>query len=62
MSIIAATIIEFKPKKDSWQRITRDWYTLRLLSDILGMSSCTGLLSCEVEGKELRGVYHIIKR
>jgi hypothetical protein len=62
VSIVAATIIEFEPEKDSWQRIARDWYALRLLSDILGVSSCTGLLSREAEGEELRGVYHFVKR
>ncbi|KAI0259632.1 hypothetical protein BC834DRAFT_846649 [Gloeopeniophorella convolvens] len=59
VGIVAASLMELEPEKDRWRRIACDWYAE-------GMSAMPGhgkryhhlgLLSCETEGEELRGMY-----
>jgi len=56
--------MEIEPEKDCWCRIACDWYT-HVVVEYPGCGKLhhhLGLLSREAEGKELRGIYHFIKR
>ena len=64
VGIVAARLLDIEPEKECWQRIARDWYGAGL-TDTPGTGRLhhhLGLLSREVEGEELRGIYHFIKR
>ncbi len=56
--------VQLEPEKDRWRRIARDWYA-QVVAEYPGRGKLhphLGLLICEAEGEELRGVYHFVKR
>lgn len=64
VGIVAARLLEVEPEKERWRNIARDWYGAGL-SEQPGTGKLhhhLGLLSREVEGEELRSVYHFVKR
>ena len=64
VGLIAARLLDVEPDKERWRKIARDWYAAGLV-DTPGAGKLhhhLGLLSREVEGEELRGVYHFIRR
>jgi hypothetical protein len=64
VGVAAAKLIDVAPEKEGWQRIAREWYGLGLpeMPATGKLHHHLGLLSREVEGEELRLVYHFIKR
>ena len=64
IGLAAARLLEVEPEKERWRNIARDWYAAGI-AEQPGMGKLhhhLGLLSREVEGEELRGVYHFVKR
>ena len=64
IGVAAARLLEVEPEKERWRNIARDWYAAGI-AEQPGMGKLhhhLGLLSREVEGEELRGVYHFVKR
>jgi protein SMG6 len=64
VGLAAARAMELEPEKERWRVIAREWYAAGL-ADQPGTGKLhhhIGLLSREVEGEELRGVYHYVKR
>ncbi len=64
VGLAAARLLDVEPEKERWRGIARDWYGAGL-TDQPGTGKLhhhLGLLSREVEGEELRGVYHFVKR
>jgi len=64
IGVAAARLLEVEPERERWRSIARDWYVAGI-AEQPGMGKLhhhMGLLSREVEGEELRGVYHFIKR
>jgi protein SMG6 len=64
VGIAAARLLEVEPEKERWRGIARDWYAAGLV-DTPGAGKLhhhLGLLSREVKGEELRGIYHFIRR
>ena len=64
VGLAAARLLDVEPEKERWRGIARDWYAAGLV-DTPGTGKLhhhLGLLSREVEGEELRGVYHFVKR
>jgi protein SMG6 len=56
--------LEVEPEKERRRNIARDWYAAEI-AEQPGMGKQhhhLGLLSREVEGEELCGVYHFVKR
>ncbi|PFH52354.1 hypothetical protein AMATHDRAFT_74154 [Amanita thiersii Skay4041] len=63
VGIAAARLLEIEPEKERWRGIAREWYAAGL-AEHPGTGKLhhhLGLLSREVEGEELRGVYHFVK-
>ncbi|KAH6867819.1 hypothetical protein BKA70DRAFT_1492558 [Coprinopsis sp. MPI-PUGE-AT-0042] len=63
VGIVAARSMELEPEKERWRNIVREWYGAGL-AEQLGTGKLhyhLGLLSREVEAKELRGIYHFTK-
>ncbi|KAG5639579.1 hypothetical protein H0H81_010781 [Sphagnurus paluster] len=63
VGIAAARLLEVEPETERWRGIARDWYGAGL-SEQPGTGKLhhhLGLLCREVEGEELRGVYHFVK-
>lgn len=64
-SRIAATcLLEVEPEKERWRNTARDWYAAGIAEQpgTGKLRHHLGLLSREVEGEELQGVYHFDKR
>ena len=64
IGLAAARLLEVEPEKERWRNIARDWYVAGI-AEQPGMGKLhhhLGLLSREVEGEELRGVYYFVKR
>jgi protein SMG6 len=64
IGLATARLLEVEPEKERWRNIARDWYAAGI-AEQPGMGKLHhnfGLLSREVEGEELRGVYHFVKR
>jgi hypothetical protein len=60
----AARLLEVDPEKQRWMHIAREWYSSGL-ADTPGTGRLhhhIGLLSRDIEGEELRGIYHFVKR
>jgi protein SMG6 len=56
-------LLEVEPEKERWRNIAGDWYAAGIAEPGTGkLHHHLGLLSREVEGKELPGVYHFVKR
>ena len=64
IGLAAARLLEVEPEKERWRNIARDWYAARIAEQpgTGKLHHHLGLLSREVEGEELRGVYHFVKR
>ncbi|KAJ3717157.1 hypothetical protein C8R42DRAFT_744289 [Lentinula raphanica] len=63
VGIVAARALELLPEKEQWRRIAQDWYGLGLMR-LPGEGKLhhhLGLLYREVEGEELRAIYHFVK-
>jgi protein SMG6 len=64
VGIVAARLMELELEKDHWQRVALDWYA-QGVAGTPGHGKFhhhLGLLICEAEGEELRGLYHFVKR
>ena len=64
IGVVAAHLLEVEPEKERWRNIARDWYAAGIAEQpgTGKLHHHLGLLSREVEGEELRGVYHFVKR
>jgi protein SMG6 len=64
IGLAAARLLEVEPEKERWRNIARDWYAAGIAEQpgTGKLHHHLGLLSREVEGEELRGVYHFVKR
>jgi protein SMG6 len=64
IGLAAARLLEVEPEKEQWRNIARDWYAAGIAEQpgTGKLHHHLGLLSREVEGEELRGVYHFVKR
>ncbi|KAF8812201.1 hypothetical protein BYT27DRAFT_7031964, partial [Phlegmacium glaucopus] len=64
IGVVAAHLLEVEPEKEQWRNIARDWYAAGIAEQpgTGKLHHQLGLLSREVEGEELRGVHHFIKR
>ncbi|EEB89113.1 hypothetical protein MPER_12830 [Moniliophthora perniciosa FA553] len=63
VGIAAARALEIEPEVERWRTIARDWYG-KGLADQPGtgrLHQHLGLLSRDVQGEELRTVYHFVK-
>ncbi|KII90159.1 hypothetical protein PLICRDRAFT_124089 [Plicaturopsis crispa FD-325 SS-3] len=63
VGIAAAQLLDVEPEKERWRGIAREWYSAGL-TDTPGTGKLhhhLGLLSREVEGEDLRAVYHFVK-
>ncbi|KAF5387074.1 hypothetical protein D9615_001809 [Tricholomella constricta] len=63
VGIAAARLLEVEPETERWRSIARDWYGAGL-SEQPGTGKLhhhLGLLCREVEGEDLKGVYHFVK-
>jgi hypothetical protein len=56
--------MDVEPEKERWRQIARDWYGAGLAEQpgTGKLHHHLGLLEREVEGEELRGCYHFVKR
>lgn len=64
VGVAAAQALELEPEKERWRCIAREWYAAGL-TDTPGAGKLhhhLGLLSRDVNGEELRAVYHFVKR
>jgi protein SMG6 len=64
IAVAAARLLEVEPEKERWRNIARDRYAAGVAEQpgTGKLHHHLGLLSKEVEGEELRGVYHFVKR
>lgn len=64
VGIAAARLMDVEPETERWRGIARDWYGAGLAEQpgTGKLHHHLGLLCREVEGEELRGVYHFVKR
>jgi protein SMG6 len=64
IGLAAARLLEVEPEKERWRNIARDWYAAGIAEQpgTGKLHRHLGLLSREVGGEELRGVYHFVKR
>jgi protein SMG6 len=64
IGLAAARLLEVEPEKERWRNIARDWYAAEIAEQpgTGKLHHHLGLISREVEGEELRGVYHFVKR
>ena len=64
IGVAAARLLEVEPEKERWRNIARDWYAAGIAEQpgTGKLHHHLGLLSRDVEGEELRGVYHFVKR
>jgi len=64
IGVAAARLLEVEPEKERWRNISRDWYAAGIAEQpgTGKLHHHLGLLSRDVEGEELRGVYHFVKR
>lgn len=64
IGLAAARALELEPEKERWRQIARDWYFsgVAIKPGAGKLHHHLGLLSRELEGEELRGVYHFTKR
>jgi protein SMG6 len=64
VGIVAARLMDVEPETERWRGIARDWYGAGLAEQpgTGKLHHHLGLLCREVEGEELRGVYHFVKR
>jgi hypothetical protein len=55
--------LEVEPEKERWRNIARDWYAAGIAEQpgTGKLHHHLGLLSRDVEGEELRAVYHFVK-
>ncbi|KAJ7098134.1 hypothetical protein B0H15DRAFT_824243 [Mycena belliarum] len=63
IGVAAARLLDLEPEKERWRCIAREWYSMGI-TDQPGHGKLhhhLGLLSREVEGEELRGVYHFVR-
>ncbi|TDL27426.1 hypothetical protein BD410DRAFT_818864 [Rickenella mellea] len=63
VGVAAARALDVEPEVERWRHIARDWYAAGL-ADTPGTGKLhhhLGLLSREVDGGELRAVYHFVK-
>ncbi|KAL4259410.1 PIN domain-containing protein [Pleurotus pulmonarius] len=63
VGVAAARLMEVEPEKERWRKIAQGWYG-KGIADTPGngrLHHHLGLLSREVEGEELRAVYHFVK-
>lgn len=63
VGIAAARLMDVEPETERWRGIARDWYGAGLAEQpgTGKLHHHLGLLCREVEGEELRGVYHFVK-
>ena len=64
VGVVAARMMQVEPEKERWRGIAKEWYA-HGIADTPGAGKLhhhLGLLSREVEGEELRAVYHFVKR
>ncbi|KAF8964027.1 hypothetical protein BDZ97DRAFT_1904591 [Flammula alnicola] len=63
IGVAAARLMDVEPEKERWRNIARDWYGAGLAEQpgTGKLHHHLGLLSREVDGEELRGVYHFVK-
>ncbi|KAF8911941.1 hypothetical protein CPB84DRAFT_1812127 [Gymnopilus junonius] len=63
IGVAAARLLDVEPEKERWRNIARDWYGAGLAEQpgTGKLHHHLGLLSREVEGEELRAVYHFVK-
>ncbi len=64
VGVAAARALELEPDKERWRNVAQDWYAAGL-ANTPGTGKLhhhLGLLSREVDGEELRAVYHFVKR
>ena len=64
VGIVAAKLMDVEPETERWRGIARDWYSAGLAEQpgTGKLHHHLGLLCREVEGEELKGVYHFVKR
>ena len=64
VGVAAARALELEPEKERWRCIAREWYSAGLATTpgTGKLHHHLGLLSRDVEGEELRAVYHFVKR
>lgn len=64
IGLAAASLLEVEPEKERWRNIARNWYAAGIAEQpgTGKLHHHLGLLSREVEGEELRAVYHFVKR
>jgi protein SMG6 len=64
VGIAAARLMDVEPETERWRGIARDWYGAGLAEQpgTGKLHHHLGLLCREVEGEELKGVYHFVKR
>ena len=64
IGLAAARLLDVEPEKERWRNIARDWFAMGLAEQpgTGKLHHHLGLLSREVEGEDLRGVYHFVKR
>ncbi|RDB24144.1 hypothetical protein Hypma_008825 [Hypsizygus marmoreus] len=63
VGLAAARLLDVEPETERWRGIARDWYGAGLAEQpgTGKLHHHLGLLCREVEGEELRGVYHFVK-
>ncbi|KAK2460537.1 hypothetical protein APHAL10511_007007 [Amanita phalloides] len=63
VGVAAARLLEIEPEKELWRAIARDWYASGLAEQpgTGKLHHHLGLLSREMEGEELKGIYHFVK-
>ncbi|KAF9466407.1 hypothetical protein BDZ94DRAFT_220383 [Collybia nuda] len=63
VGIAAARLLDVEPETERWRGIARDWYGAGLTEQpgTGKLHHHLGLLCREVEGEELRGIYHFVK-
>ncbi|KAF8892624.1 hypothetical protein BD779DRAFT_1610166 [Infundibulicybe gibba] len=63
VGVAAARLLDVEPEKERWRCIAKEWYAMGLaIQPGAGkLHHHLGLLCREVEGEELRGVYHFVK-
>ncbi|KAF7440905.1 hypothetical protein PC9H_001254 [Pleurotus ostreatus] len=63
IGVAAARLLEVLPEKERWRKTAQGWYG-KGIADTPGngrLHHCLALLSQEVEGEELRTIYHFVK-
>jgi protein SMG6 len=64
IGVAAARLMDVEPEEERWRQIAREWYGAGLAEQpgTGKLHRHLGLLEREVEGEELRGCYHFVKR